>query len=214
MNGVKFDDRHTFDDWGLVLTEKSIGLPTPKTSGVEIEGADGELDTSEVLSGEIKFSNRPLTFKLTMTDEYEDFNDKVTVIANYLHGRKMRIILDEDDLHYYYGRCFINEWLTDRRIGQIAISCDCEPYKYDLNKTIITASISGTTKVNVYGKRKTVCPIIKVAGDVNLLIDGKPVHLSSDKENEILDFYIREGNNTLTFTGNGMIELSYRGGEL
>ena len=214
MNGVKFEDKHTFDDWGLVLTEKSIGLPTPKTSGVEIEGADGELDTSEVLSGEIKFSNRPLTFKLTMTDEYEDFNDKVTVIANYLHGRKMRIILDEDDLHYYYGRCFINEWVTDRRIGQIAISCDCEPYKYDLNKTIITASISGTTKVNVYGKRKTVCPIITVAGDVNLLIDGKPVHLSSDKENEILDFYIREGNNTLTFTGNGMIELSYRGGEL
>ena len=214
MNGVKFGDKHSFDDFGLILTEKSIGLPEPKTSGVEIEGADGELDTSEVLTGEIKFFNRPLTFKLTMTDEYEDFNDKVTVIANYLHGRKMRIILDEDDLHYYYGRCFINEWLTDRRIGQIAISCDCEPYKYDLNKTIITASISGTTKVNVYGKRKTVCPIITVAGDVNLSIDGKPVHLSSDKENEILDFYIREGNNTLTFTGNGMIELSYRGGEL
>ena len=69
MNGVKFGDKHTFDDWGLVLTEKSLGLPEPKTSGVEIEGADGELDTSEVLSGEIKFSNRQLTFKLTMTDE-------------------------------------------------------------------------------------------------------------------------------------------------
>lgn len=214
MNGVKFGDKHTFDDWGLVLTEKSIGLPEPKTSGVEISGADGEVDTSEVLSGEIKFSNRPLTFKLTLTDEYEDFNDKVTQIANYLHGRKMRIILDEDDLHYYYGRCTINEWLTDRRIGQIAINCNCEPYKYDLNETIIAATVSGTTKVNVYGKRKTVCPIITVEGSVSLSINGESVPLRADRENEVLDFYIREGNNTLTFTGNGTIELSYRGGEL
>ena len=213
MNGVKFGDKHSFDDWGLVLTEKSLGLPEPKTSGVEIEGADGSLDTSEVLSGEIKFSNRQLTFKLTMTDDYEDFNDKVTEVANYLHGRKMRIVLDEDDLHYYYGRCAVNEWLTDRRIGQIAISCDCEPYKYDLNETIVTASVSGTTKVNVYGKRKTVCPSITVAGTVSLFIGTERVDLS-EGYNEILDFYIREGNNTLTFMGNGTVKLSYTGGEL
>lgn len=214
MNGVKFGDKHTFDDWGLVLTEKSLGLPEPKTSGVEIEGADGELDTSEVLSGEIKFSNRLLTFKLTMTDNYEDFSDKVTEIANYLHGRKMRIILDEDDLCYYYGRCAINEWLTDRRIGQIAISCNCEPYKYDLNETIIAATVTGETKINVYGKRKTVCPTITVTGDVTMLVGDESVALSATKPNEILDFYIREGNNTLTFTGSGTVELSYIGGEL
>lgn len=214
MNGVKFGDKHSFDDWGLVLTEKTLGLPEPKTSAIEIAGADGEIDTSEVLGGEIKFSNRTLTFKLIMTDEYEDFNDKLTVIANYLHGRKMRIILDEDDQYYYFGRCAINEWLTDRRIGQIAINCDCEPYKYDLNQTVVTATISGTTKVDVYGKRMTVCPTINVAGDVDLVIDGKNIPLDPNRENEILDFYIREGANVFTFTGNGTVELSYRGGEL
>lgn len=213
MKGVKFGDKHSFDDWGLVLTEKSLGLPEPKTSGIEIEGADGELDTTEVLSGEVKFTNRNLTFKLTMTDKYEDYHDKVTEIANYLHGRKMRIILDEDDLCYYYGRCSINEWLSDRRIGQIAISCNCEPYKYDLNETIVTATVNGTTKLNVYGKRKTVCPIITVAGSVTLVIGNESIELS-DGVNEILDFYIREGNNILTFIGNGMVEISYIGGEL
>ena len=213
MKGVKFGDKHSFDDWGLVLTEKSLGLPEPKTSSVEIEGADGEIDTSEVLSGEIKFHNRQLLFKFTMTDEYEDFNDKVTEVANYLHGRKLRIILDEDDLCYYYGRCAINEWLTDRRIGQIAIRCNCEPYKYDLNETIVTATISGTTKVNVYGKRKTVCPVITVAGSVTLVIGDETINLLEGR-NEILDFYIREGNNILTFVGTGTVELSYTGGEL
>lgn len=213
MNGVKFGDKHTFDDWGLVLTEKSLGLPEPKTSGVEMEGADGEIDTSEVLTGEIKFSNRQLIFKLTMMDKYEDFHDKVTAIANYLHGRKMRIILDEDNLCYYYGRCTINEWLTDRRIGQIAISCNCEPYKYDLNETVITASIIGETKVHVYGKRKTVCPTIIVAGTVTLKVGSDIIELTTG-EHTILDFYIREGDNTLTFEGYGTVEISYFGGEL
>lgn len=214
MNGVKFGNKHTFDDWGLVLTEKSLGLPEPKISSVQIEGADGEIDTSEVLSGEIKYNNRPLTFKFTMTDEYEDFNDKVTRIANYLHGRKMRIILDEDNLCYYFGRCTINEWLTDRRIAQIAISCNCEPYKYDLTETIITATINGDTKVDVYGKRMTVCPKITATGNVSLLIAGSGISIPNGIEYEILDFYIREGENTLTFTGSGTIQLTYIGGEI
>lgn len=213
MNGVKFGDKHTFDDWGLVLIEKSIGLPEPKTSGLEIEGADGELDTSEILTGEIKFHNRLLTFKFTIMDDYEDFDDKVTAIANYLHGKKMKIIRDEDNLHYFYGRCAINEWLTDRRIGQIAISCNCEPYKYDLNETVIRATINGTTRINVYGKRKTVSPVITVTGNVSLSIGNDSIELY-EGDNEILDFYIREGNNMLTFTGVGTVEISYMGGEL
>lgn len=213
MNGVTFGDKHTFDDWGLVLTEKSLGLPTPKTSSVKIEGADGELDTSEVVSGEIKFSNRQLTFKLTLTDNYEDFNDKLTEVANYLHGKKLKIILDEDDQYYYNGRCAIDEWLTDRRIGQIAIICDCEPYKYDLNETIITATVNGTETVNIYGKRRTVSPTIKCSGTIALSIDGETVDLYEGTQ-EILDCYIKEGNNTLTFIGNGDVEISYVGGEL
>lgn len=214
MNGVKFGDKHTFDDWGLVLTEKSLGLPEPKISSVKIEGADGEIDTSEVLSGEIRYNNRPLTFKFTMTDEYDDFHDKVTRIANYLHGRKMRIILDEDNLCYYFGRCTINEWLTDRRIAQIAIDCDCEPYKYDLNDTIIIATINGNTKVNVYGKRMTVCPKIIATGNIQMMVDGEGVPIPSGKECEMLDVLIREGENTLMFTGSGTVRLTYIGGEL
>ena len=213
MNGVKFGDKHTFDDWGLVLTEKSLGLPEPKTSGVEIEGADGEIDTSEVLSGEIKFSNRKLTFKLTLMDKYEDFHDKVSEVSNYLHGRKMRIILDEDDSYYYYGRCAINEWLTDRRVGEIAITCDCEPYKYDINETIILATVNGTTKVDIYGKRKTICPTVTVSGSVKMFIGTEGLDLP-EGSHEILDCYIREGHNTLTFMGSGTVEISYIGGEL
>ena len=162
MNGILFGNKHTYDDWDLVLTGKSLGLPTPKTSSVDVDGADGSIDTSEVLSGEIKFSNRRLEFELTMTTDYDEYNELVTNITNYLHGRKLKIILDEDDSYYYYGRCQINQWGSDKRIGKIVISCDCEPYKYTLRPMIVTAKISGKTYVKVVGKRMTVTPIIEV----------------------------------------------------
>lgn len=214
MNGILFGNKHTYDDWNLVLTGKSLGLPTPKTSSVDVDGADGSIDTSEVLSGEIKFSNRRLEFELTMTTDYDEYNELVTNITNYLHGRKLKIILDEDDTYYYYGRCQINQWGSDKRIGKIVISCDCEPYKYTLRPMIVTAKISGKTYVKVVGKRMTVTPIIEVSNDMEIIVDGKSNKLYAGEQNEILDLFIKEGVNTLVFNGNGEVKISYVGGEL
>ena len=214
MNGILFGNKHTYDDWDLVITGKSLGLPTPKTSSVDVDGADGSIDTSEVLSGEIKFSNRRLEFELTMTTDYDEYNELVTNITNYLHGRKLKIILDEDDSYYYYGRCQINQWGSDKRIGKIVISCDCEPYKYTLRPMIVTSKISGKTYVKVVGKRMTVTPIIEVSNDMEIIVDGKSNKLSAGEQNEILDLFIKEGVNTLVFNGNGEVKISYVGGEL
>ena len=214
MNGILFGNKHTYDDWDLVITGKSLGLPTPKTSSVDVDGADGSIDTSEVLSGEIKFSNRRLEFELTMTTDYDEYNELVTNITNYLHGRKLKIILDEDDSYYYYGRCRINQWASDKRIGKIVISCDCEPYKYTLRPMIVTSKISGKTYVKVVGKRMTVTPIIEVSNDMEIIVDGKSNKLSAGEQNEILDLFIKEGVNTLVFNGNGEVKISYIGGEL
>lgn len=214
MKGIQFGTKHTYDDWDLVLTGKKIGLPTPKTSSVNPDGADGEIDTSEVLADEIKFNNRQLDFEFTMTTPYDDYNEITTEIANYLHGRKLKIILDEDDDYYYYGRCQINEWSSDRRIGKIVISCKCEPYKYALRDSVVTATINGLTYVKVIGRRMTVTPIIEVSQDMSVIVDGKSNNLYAGEKNEILDLFIKEGVNTLVFNGVGEVKISYTGGEL
>lgn len=214
MKGILFGNKHTYDDWDLVLTDKSLGLPTPKVSSVDVEGADGSIDTSEVLSGEIKFNNRKLQFEFTMTTPYEEYNELVTEISNYLHGKKLKIILDEDDNYYYTGRCQINQWTSDKRIGKIVISCDCEPYKYSLRPFITRATINGLTYVKVYGKRMTVTPIIEVSQEMTISVNGKVKTLYPSRKNEILDLFIKEGVNILVFNGNGEVKISYTGGEL
>lgn len=214
MNGIQFGNKHTYDDWGLVLTNKALGLPTPKTSSIDVEGADGTIDTSEVLAGEIKFNNRMLEFEFTMTTPYDEFNELITEIANYLHGKKLKIILDEDSDYYYYGRCQINQWSSDKRIGKIVISCECDPYKYALRDSVVSATINGKTYVKAVGKRMTVTPIIEVSNDMEIIVDGKSNQLYAGIENEILDLFIKEGVNTLVFNGNGEVKIKYKGGEL
>lgn len=213
MKGLQFGNKHSYDDWKLILTDKTIGLPNPKTSSVDVEGADGSIDTSEVF-GEIKFENRKLEFEFTMTANYENFDELLTEIANHLHGKKLKIIRDEDDSYYFIGRCSINQWTTDKRVGKIVISCDCEPYKYELKQSVVTATINGLTYVKLFGKRKTVTPTIEVSDYMYLLSDDREVLLTPNKPNVVLDLFIYEGANTLAFNGNGQVKISYTGGEL
>ena len=56
-------EKSAYYDWNIVLTKTEIPLPKEKRHTVDIIGADGVLDLSEVLSGELKFQNR--TVKLT-----------------------------------------------------------------------------------------------------------------------------------------------------
>ena len=39
--------KRSYTDFGVILTEQNIGLPSPKTYSVSIEGMDGSLDLSE-----------------------------------------------------------------------------------------------------------------------------------------------------------------------
>ena len=62
LNDVIFnDEKSAYDEWNIVLTKADIPLPEPKTSLVEIKGADGLLDLSEVLTGDICYNNDSLS---------------------------------------------------------------------------------------------------------------------------------------------------------
>ena len=145
MNGITFISinenisKHSFRDFGLILTSQEIGLPAPKTYMVEIEGRNGSLDLSESF-GEIKYENRELNFTFELIENVESWIDRMKKVAAFLHGQKMKIITWSDPNFYYIGRCNIEEYNSISKLGKIEISCDCEPYKY--NRKITTARLS------------------------------------------------------------------------
>ncbi len=109
-NGITFDGLHSYDDFGLWLSERpDLGVPVAKTNIVEIPGADGVLDLTEANAGEVKFNNRTLTFTFAAMVNVVAQEEFKATIRNALHGKKIKqIVLDEDQNWYYTGRASVN----------------------------------------------------------------------------------------------------------
>ena len=93
LNGVTFMSvntnisKHSYTDFGVILTEQNIGLPSPKTYNVSIEGMDGSLDLSECF-GEMKYENRTLKFTFESIDKITDWQAKMINISSFCTDRK------------------------------------------------------------------------------------------------------------------------------
>ena len=129
MKGITFGNLHSYRDLNLILAEKVIGTPSPKTELIEIPGSDGVLDFTEFFDG-IKYNNRKLSFEFSTMVPQSEFMSLFSTVQNALHGQKLTIILDDDPEWYYIGRISVSEWKAERLTGKLTIDCDCEPYKY------------------------------------------------------------------------------------
>ena len=56
--GIKIDDKHTERDWGLRMISMVIPMPEPKTNYIDIPGADGSLDLTQSLTGNVPYNMR------------------------------------------------------------------------------------------------------------------------------------------------------------
>lgn len=129
MNGVRFGEKHSYDDFGLILSSKDYTPPKPKTEMVNIPGRNGYLDLTEALGVPVTFENGKWVFTFTLMNSNSTWVNVLNDLVNYIHGKKMRIILDEDNGFFYYGRCSINQYKSSKSLGTITIECDVDPFK-------------------------------------------------------------------------------------
>jgi phage-related protein len=213
MKGVKFGNYHSYYEWGLVLSEKEIGSPKPKTKYVEVEGGDSVLDYTEYF-GDVKYENRTLSFKFAKANIIPDgFLALFSVVQDALQGKKMQIVLDDDPAHYYLGRVNINEWKSNKNIGEIVIECDCEPYKYKVAETTVAKAVTGSATITLNNSRKKVVPKITTSSEMTISFNGYTGTFSAGTFT-IPELELVEGANTVTVTGTGNISFVYREGRL
>ena len=214
LNDVIFnDEKSAYDEWNIVLTKPEIPLPEPKTSTVDIKGANGLLDLSEALTGDILYNNRTIKLNFEMMDD-TDFYDLISDISNYLHGRVVTVRLTKDEDYYYIGRASINNWECVKRKGIIVITVNCEPFKYAVQETIRTVNVIHETKtITLPNSRKRVCPNIEATGTVKLIIDDVEYDLVEGQQ-QLINFMLVEGDNIVKISGNGTVRITYRQGAL
>lgn len=208
MKGVKFGNYHSWNDFSLILSQKIIGTPSPKTETIDIPGGDGVLDLTNFF-GEVKYNNRNLSFEFSTIVPQSEFMDLFTRVQNALHGQKMQIILDDDSEWQYTGRITVSEWKAEKAVGKLTIDCDCEPYKSRLGDTVIYQMVEGTeTMVILPNGRKPVVPIIDITGNINLTFSTNFWALTEGRY-ELPAVRLVNGDNTILLSGTGTATFSY-----
>lgn len=211
VNGIKFDNVHSYTDLNLVLSQVNIPPATAKTNFVDVPGADGSVDLTEA-HGEVKYKDRACKFTFTVFPS-DDFEEKKTEISNLLNGKRCKIIVDKDPDYYWSGRCSVDEYSSNKNLHKIVVGAVVAPYKLKNNQTKVVVP-SGTAVVrNLPGGRKTVVPTITCTDNTTIVFNGNTINLGAGTHKN-LTITLVEGSNPVTVTSTGTVTFTYQEGDL
>lgn len=106
-NGVS---KNTWTDWNLIPSSPpQFEPPEPYTNYVDIPGrTEGPIDLSEVLTNQVSYSNSEGEWSFVSANYTENRTTKYAELKSFLHGKRMKIITEEDPTHYRLGRIFVS----------------------------------------------------------------------------------------------------------
>lgn len=167
LHSMIIDGVDTWDDWNIVSVKKPVfSEPELKSTYIDIPGANGQLDLTEVLTGYPTFNNRTGTIQFFLYDDSMKALEKLNIIRNYLHGRKHKIVLNDEPDYYYEGRLVMRDSHPTKE-GEYAafdLEYNLAPYKYELKKRglrntlVYTDNLLERKILRMRGAGMPVCP--------------------------------------------------------
>ena len=225
---------NTWSNWYLIPTTRpTMTTPGAQNKFIEVQGMSGSLDVSDYLVPYVTFSDRTGTFEFVVDNDHANWLTIYDTIAEYLHGKRLRMSLTDDLNWYYEGRFTLDEWKSDKNNSKIVIGYRVAPFKIsnygefvndilwdpfcfetDIDWSAIYHIQSKTTAqtINV----DTFGTVVKVRAK---LVSGGPVYVSfggGSKTLSTIDQIVDLGNSRqndsspLTFSGAGVIDIGWR----
>ena len=211
-HSIDFGDKNTWESWHLIPTSRPVvAPPKQKTKIVDIPGGSGVIDLSESLTGYPVFNNRTGSFEfLIVNNMYAEANDTTpswvdvyTDITKHLHGKTMKMVLEDDPDYYYEGRFAVDQWNSDKTYSKITISYDVGPYKW--YKKDFTAQINVTSENYVWTINKSTNHIGDVPFTPTIIIsDASSDGVSIQFVNPNLGIDVTQGFNNGTYKASRM----------
>ena len=136
--------RNTYDDWKLLAKERPVFAPPEvKKTQLDIPGGHGLLDLSESLSGFPVYDNRTGSFDFRIMNSHrirKELNGDIThatswaeyysEVLNFLHGRSMLAVLEDDPDWYYKGRYNVDSFsFSGDTWSEMPLGYDVYPFK-------------------------------------------------------------------------------------
>lgn len=128
----QFAGANTWDDWHLIPSSRpTVVQAGVSTNFVDIPGRkDGPIDMSEYLTNGIVYTGRSGSFEFYVDNDHEYWETIRSKIVQYLHGKRMKMCLEDDPNYYYEGRFSLSEWKSGSWFSSVIINYVVGPYKY------------------------------------------------------------------------------------
>ena len=213
FTGALIGDEHTLRDWGAAITNSDIiSVPEPNTVLLEVPGRSGRLDLSEVLTGDVSYGNREIKLKLAAETNREEWVGTCFHIFNKYHGRMVHVTFDEDPGHFYVGRASVSDPQRVASAGQLTVTIDAEPFRYEQEEyevtfTGTTTAVSGT----VENLRMPVSPTVTVPNACQLFHDSRIYELKKGTQ-AVPGLVLHSFENEISVTGAKSITFLFRRG--
>lgn len=227
--GVTFGEKHSIRDFGLYLPEKPIiSTPQVQTRLISVPGSDFQLDLTEALDGQVHYEARQISFSFDAMYPRLEWPQRLAEIMRYLHGKRHRIVFDDDPDYFYEGRVTVGTPSFDSKLQHIPVTATVAPYKWEVvagssewlwypyPRQYANISVTETTDIDIIDLVVPVRPTVQVTleqGESMLLdYDGK-TYVLQDGATDLQEI-IPPGSATFAFTGQGTVSVTFRGGML
>lgn len=128
MIKVYINDHDMFEEFGIIMSKRSIGTAKPRIYKQSIIGKNGDLDYTPFF-GDLTYENR------TITIEFSKKRDSNTQSLKYqleriLNGKEVRLSFSDDESHYYKGRLSVESNDDDFHLYDLKVTIDAHPFKF------------------------------------------------------------------------------------
>lgn len=207
---IRFNDKWSYDDFGLKLLECTINPPAVKLNQVDNPGGNGIIDVSDWM-GYLVYNNRDASFVFDLqAHNMTEMEEKLSNLYDSLNGQEAKIYIG--DGWYYTGRIVITTSPINNLFKMVTITSSVYPYKFKEDETIVRVTASSTEqRLQLCNSKMIVIPSIKTTGEVQIKYDGKSFVLSAG-EYINPDFVLKDGDNEVIIKGSGTVTFKYREG--
>lgn len=229
--------KNTWTDWHLIPASRPVINP-PKVNKkiVDVPGHNGGIDLTDAVLGSPTFGNRTGSIDFYVANDYWRWEIAFTTIMMAIHGRELKLKLEDDPAYYYSGRFSVNKWSSEKVNSKISIDYDIFPFKQSIQEygddwlwdpfnfetgiiTIDNGVISAGETLVIDGPY-SVNPVKFTPGENSeitiVYTNGSTTitHELEEGDNIFDDVFLRYGINNIEVHGTGNVHIMYRGGVL
>lgn len=227
------DTAHTYGSWGMLQVQPEVvSPPKVQTNFIEVTGRDGSLDFTTALDGNVHYNSREFGVTLRCVAHRRELQTIYSRILNFLHGRKLKAICDDDTNYYWEGRFEAKapKW-NSAGYWEIDIKGTVDPYKYNVATTFgdwlwdpfvfetdiawdyADIDIDEVGEVIVATSNMPTTPIFRVSAPM-LMSVGEAEYNLPKGDSTIPGMVLTDTDTTFTFYGTGTVTIGFRGGSL